>query len=37
MVFNIKVFLNKTYDATVSAHDITSKNLSCDSNYILNA
>ena len=30
----IKVFWNKGYNVIISVHDVTSKILSCDSNYI---
>ena len=33
-LLKIKVFCNKGYDVIISLHDITSKILSCDSNYI---
>ena len=33
-LLKIKVFCNKGYDVIISVHDVTSKILSCDSNYI---
>ena len=30
----IKVFWNKDYDVTISIHDVITKKLPCDSNYI---
>ena len=35
-LLNIKILWNKGYDITISADDIKSKSLSCDSNYIVN-
>ena len=34
-LLKIKVFLNKGYDVIMSVHDMTNKNLSRDSNYIV--
>ena len=34
-LFKIKVFWNKSYGAIISVHDVTSKILSCQSNYIV--
>ena len=34
-LLKIKVFWNKDYDVTISVHDVTSKILSRDSNYIV--
>ena len=35
-LLKIKVFWNKGYDVIISAHDVTNKLLSHDSNYIIN-
>ena len=34
-LLKIKVFRNKGYDVIVSAYDVINKNLSCDSNFIV--
>ena len=34
-LLKIKVFCNKGYDALISAHYVTNKILSCESNYIV--
>ena len=36
-LLKIKEFSNKGYDIIISVHDVTNKNLSRDSNYILDA
>ena len=36
-VLKIKVFLNKNYDVIIFVNSVSSKILSCDSNYILDA
>ena len=35
-LLKIKILWNKGYNITISVHDITSKSLSCDSNYVVN-
>ena len=35
-LLKIKILWNKGYNITISVHNITSKSLSCDSNYIVN-
>ena len=34
-LLKIRVFWNKSFNAIISAHEINNKNLSCDSNYIV--
>ena len=34
-LLKIRVFWNNGYDVIISVHDVTSKILSCDSNYII--
>ena len=34
-LLKIKVFRNKSYDVKISVYDIIKKNLSCDSNFIV--
>ena len=34
-LYKITIFRNKGYDVIISAHDVTNKILSCDSNYIV--
>ena len=34
-ILEIKIFQNKNYNVKISVHDVTSKNLSHDSNYII--
>ena len=34
-LFNIKVLRNKSYDVIISAYDVINKNLSGDSNFIV--
>ena len=34
-LFKIKLFWNKCYDVIISVHDVTSKILSCDWNYMV--